>query len=192
MTVRVRDTRTAIRDVAIRMIAAKGFDHTSLREVAAEVGITKASLYYHYSSKVDLLAAIVEPVIDEMQEIAADLDDAARSRDDVEALLRRYTTTLVEHRAEGVLFVRDAVAIINAIGDRFPEIVRVSERLREWLAGPNADSAARLRAAAALDVLGVALTATDVAPEASDAEVVHILLGAAMAVLDPYPSAADV
>ena len=186
MAIRVstRDTKAAIRDVAIRLIAAKGFDHASLREVADEVGITKASLYYHYPSKVDLLVAIVEPVIDEMSDIATGLDNIPFGRAEVEQLLTRYTTVVVDHRAEGVLFIRDAVAIINAIGDRFPELMRVNERLRTWLAGPNPDVAARLRAAAALEVLGVALTANELVADAADSDVVRVLLGCAMTVLD--------
>ncbi|MGW4247513.1 TetR/AcrR family transcriptional regulator, partial [Nocardia sp. NPDC004722] len=54
-----RSTKDAIREAALQLFSTKGFDHSSLREVADAVGITKASLYYHYASKVDLLVAII-------------------------------------------------------------------------------------------------------------------------------------
>ncbi|MBJ8346157.1 TetR/AcrR family transcriptional regulator [Antrihabitans sp. YC2-6] len=180
---RTRDTKSEIRDTAIRLIAAKGFDQTSLREVADEVGITKASLYYHYASKVDLLVAIVSPIFDEMRSVASDLNTTPFSEGAVRVLLRDYIAALVAHRHEGALFVRDAVAIVNALGDRFPEILRINEQLRIWLAGPDPTVEAQLRAAATIEVLGVALTANEMVEAASPAEIEHVLLKVAMSVL---------
>ncbi len=47
----------AIVDVVNRMLADKGFDAMTVDEVAAEVGVAKASLYKHFPSKEDLAAA---------------------------------------------------------------------------------------------------------------------------------------
>jgi AcrR family transcriptional regulator len=54
-----RDTKADIHRAAVELFSSKGYDKTSLREIAERVGITKASLYYHYSSKQELLQAIV-------------------------------------------------------------------------------------------------------------------------------------
>lgn len=51
-------TRDRILDVALRLFTEKGFDGTSLQEVADELGFTKAALYYHYRSKEDILTAL--------------------------------------------------------------------------------------------------------------------------------------
>lgn len=185
---RVRDTKGSIRTTAIRLIAAKGFDQTSLREVADEVGITKASLYYHYASKADLLAEIVAPIFDEMRLIAVDLDETPYSAKAVQDLLGRYVASLVRQRDVGVLFVRDAVAIINAVGDRFPELMQINERMREWLAGPNPSVEVQLRAAATLEVLGVALTANELVPDATVEDIERVLLGVALSVLNGTPA----
>lgn len=56
------ETREQILEVASRLFLDRGFDKTSLREVAEGVGVTKAALYYHFPSKEDLLAALLEPV----------------------------------------------------------------------------------------------------------------------------------
>jgi AcrR family transcriptional regulator len=47
----------AIIDVVNRLLAEKGFDAMTVDEVAATVGIAKASLYKHFPSKEDLAAA---------------------------------------------------------------------------------------------------------------------------------------
>jgi len=51
-------TRERILDVALDLFTEKGFDRTSLREVAERVGVTKAALYYHFASKDDILMAL--------------------------------------------------------------------------------------------------------------------------------------
>lgn len=56
------DTRSRILDVALELIAEKGFAATSTREVCERIGFTKAALYYHFKAKDDLLAALVAPV----------------------------------------------------------------------------------------------------------------------------------
>jgi AcrR family transcriptional regulator len=51
-------TRTRILDVALDLFVEKGFDGTSLREIAEKLGITKAAIYYHFASKDDILMAL--------------------------------------------------------------------------------------------------------------------------------------
>jgi AcrR family transcriptional regulator len=60
-----RSVRTQIiMDTASRVFLAKGYHSASLDNVAAELGITKAALYYYFPSKEDLLAAIYIQVIE--------------------------------------------------------------------------------------------------------------------------------
>jgi AcrR family transcriptional regulator len=51
-------TRDRILDVALDLFTEKGYDKTSLREIAEPLGITKAALYYHFASKEDMLMAL--------------------------------------------------------------------------------------------------------------------------------------
>jgi AcrR family transcriptional regulator len=53
--------RDAIHDAAIELFAAKGFDQTTVDEVAEAAGISRRSFFHYYASKDDLLAqGIVE------------------------------------------------------------------------------------------------------------------------------------
>ena len=53
----------AIVQAVNRLLAEKGFDLMTVDEVAADVGIAKASLYKHFSSKEDLAAAAMVRVL---------------------------------------------------------------------------------------------------------------------------------
>jgi AcrR family transcriptional regulator len=52
------DTRQRILDVALDLFTEQGYDGTSLREIAEQLGVTKAALYYHFESKEDILMAL--------------------------------------------------------------------------------------------------------------------------------------
>ncbi|MFI9413647.1 TetR/AcrR family transcriptional regulator [Nocardia gamkensis] len=176
-------TKSAIRDAAVKLFGAKGFEQTSLREVADAVGITKASLYYHYASKLDLLLAIIDPIVDHMRSVVNDLDQVPHDAESIRQVLRTYLRGLIHHRDAGALVVRDTVAIVNAMADRYPDLEDASQALREWLAGPDATEEAQLRACAALEVIGVALVSKELVPGADDALVESSLLDAATCVL---------
>jgi AcrR family transcriptional regulator len=51
-------TRERILDVALDLFMAQGYDGTSLRQIAEQLGVTKAALYYHFESKEDILRAL--------------------------------------------------------------------------------------------------------------------------------------
>lgn len=50
--------REALLDAAAAMFAAKGYDGTSIRDIAGAVGMLPGSIYYHFKSKEDLLLAV--------------------------------------------------------------------------------------------------------------------------------------
>lgn len=47
-------------DVAERLVQTRGFTDVSYADVAAELGITRAALHYHFAEKADLGAALIE------------------------------------------------------------------------------------------------------------------------------------
>ncbi|MBF6287864.1 TetR/AcrR family transcriptional regulator [Nocardia cyriacigeorgica] len=182
-------TKQAIRDAAVELFTNKGFEQTSLREVADAVGITKASLYYHYASKLDLLLAIIDPVIDHMRAVVEDIDAVPYNPEGIRAVLRAYVRGMVRHRDAGAMCMRDTVAIVNAMADRYPDVAESTRQLRRWLAGPDPTDEALLRASAALEILGVALLSTEVVPDAPDELVEKTLLDAATCVLTAHRAA---
>jgi len=61
-------TATKIKEVAGKLFAFKGYEATSLADIAREVGIKKPSIYAHFPSKADLYFEIFEELIEEYEE----------------------------------------------------------------------------------------------------------------------------
>lgn len=53
------DTRSAVLDVAERLVQTRGFNGFSYADVADELGVTKAALHYHFRGKAELGEALV-------------------------------------------------------------------------------------------------------------------------------------
>ncbi|HYD08739.1 MAG TPA: helix-turn-helix domain-containing protein, partial [Acidimicrobiales bacterium] len=65
------DTRGDIQRTALRMFNSQGYDKTSLREIAEDLGLTKAALYYHFPTKEDILESLVRDVATSLDELIA-------------------------------------------------------------------------------------------------------------------------
>ena len=57
---RPRDRRRAIISAAERLFARRGYARTSMKQLAAAVGVSDAALYNHFASKRDILDALYE------------------------------------------------------------------------------------------------------------------------------------
>src|SRR5689334_7053548 len=77
------DTRQRILAVSAELFVEQGYEGTSLREIAERLGVTKAALYYHFSSKEQIFRALLEPAKDlighlhERLEAARDVEEWA-------------------------------------------------------------------------------------------------------------------
>ncbi|MCC7072359.1 MAG: helix-turn-helix transcriptional regulator [Deltaproteobacteria bacterium] len=92
------------------LIAQRGYEAVSLREVAERVGVTKAALYYHFPTKAELYDAVLEEDAGAMVQLvaAARLDDGgyAERLDRLGALVCDY---LSARPAVARLFLRELV-----------------------------------------------------------------------------------
>lgn len=71
-------TRDRILDAAERLFAQKGYDATTLRDIAAQVAIQNPSLYKHFESKAAIYAAVldraVRPLLDEFWDTEQEIE----------------------------------------------------------------------------------------------------------------------
>ena len=51
-------TRLLLLETALVMFAQRGITNTSLKDVAAEAGLTHGALYWHFKNKTDLVVAL--------------------------------------------------------------------------------------------------------------------------------------
>jgi len=140
------DTRTRVLEVAMELISEKGYAATSTREVCERIGFTKAALYYHFKAKDDLLAALVQPLLDGMSELTAtsDVSPSPAARRDV---VRRYADLVAVHvDLMRVMYDDPSVRTQPALAGVRPFYARL-HRLLAGTQTPDAAELARARAA---------------------------------------------
>jgi AcrR family transcriptional regulator len=57
--------RSEILDVTQRLFYLKGYEQTSIQDIITEIGIAKGTFYHYFSSKQDLLDAMIERMIEQ-------------------------------------------------------------------------------------------------------------------------------
>jgi TetR/AcrR family transcriptional repressor of nem operon len=96
---RRRDTAARILDSAERLVQARGYNAFSYADVASELGVTKATLHYHFAGKTELGQALIDRYSKRfsaaLEQIEGSLSDAPARLDAYAAL---YAEVLRGHR----------------------------------------------------------------------------------------------
>jgi AcrR family transcriptional regulator len=111
-------TRERILDAARELFAERGYAGTSIRDIAERLAMTKAALYYHFPGKQDVLAALVEPWLLEIDALA-EWAEGHRPVDRREALRRTIAYLAAPNPTFGLLIsdpsaMHDSAARLNA------------------------------------------------------------------------------
>jgi AcrR family transcriptional regulator len=143
-------TRARILQVALELMADRGYAATSTREIAERLGFTKAALYYHFRTKDDLLAALVAPVTDELEALIAQAC-ADGSPDACRDLVVGYVD-LVGRHAELIRVLSSDPSVKESAG--LHSATPLFRQLVPLLAGTaSPDKAQRIRVRAALSAV---------------------------------------
>lgn len=154
-------TRDRILDVALDLFSRKGYEGTSIRDIAEEMSMTKAAVYYHFPSKEELLADVLNPA---MARVGRVLEEHEPVRDP--AGRRAFVTALVEVIAEVgprvVMMLNDPAvgSHIRALtgGSGLPQRV-AGALLGTGATDPGAAATERIRAACAVATLPAGIAA---------------------------------
>lgn len=93
-------SRRLILDTAARLLRSGGYHQTTLREIAEAVGMRKASLYYHFASKEEIVEAVANDGVRFVHEavLAALAEtEGAPPHARLEAAIRAHLTALHGH-----------------------------------------------------------------------------------------------
>jgi AcrR family transcriptional regulator len=138
-------TRAQIIDAARRLFVRQGFQHTSIREIAEQLGMTKTAVLYHFPTKADVLVAVAEPFLD-------DLAKAVESADSRQEVFESLIDVYLKHRA----LLRDNVVHDLALLGQGPTLRRFTElmiRAGELASGPDPTLRDKIRATQAIAAL---------------------------------------
>lgn len=176
-------TRERILDVALDLFIRKGYAETSLREIAAELGFSKAALYYHFESKQDILLALHNRLHRLSDEVLPLLQSAAATGNVWERFVDLLIVLVFRNRPLFEMHVRNQEALAEL--HRGPALQKhapvqrhdMEDHLRDMLRDPAVPVEQRVRRMAAIGaIVGVLLATGSYAPaDVPDAELEIVL-----------------
>ncbi|MBV5296631.1 MAG: TetR/AcrR family transcriptional regulator [Rhodoferax sp.] len=128
--------------VVNRLLAEKGFDAMTVDEVAAQVGIAKASLYKHFPSKEDLAAAAMVHVMQQAQDFIRALPADAPPLDNLRAVVRWVLQVKLAGDMPNLPSQNSSLrAALIANRDYMDGLMELSDRLGGWIEAAQAAGA---------------------------------------------------
>ncbi|MEV5413674.1 TetR/AcrR family transcriptional regulator [Thermopolyspora sp. NPDC052614] len=129
------DRRDHLVKLAAEIFARKGFQATTVREIAKEAGILSGSLYHHFDSKEtivdEVLSTFLEDLIGRYRAILAKGGDP---RQVLTAMVHTAFGTLEPHRAAITVMQNDWSYLRSLPGDRFDYLVAAEDEVeRMWV-----------------------------------------------------------
>ena len=101
----IRETRRLqIMETALKLFAQEGYGHCSISMLATEAGISKGLMYNYFDSKEALLAAIIEPWMNEIMELFDPNHDGVLTPEEFKAFIHKFFTIIRSHQEYWVLF----------------------------------------------------------------------------------------
>ena len=89
-------TRDHIRQVAAALFNQRGFNGTSMADLAAAVGVTKSSLYHHFPSKQSLLSEIIDLTVNRVTPLLREVAESDLP------VVERLHRAIHQHTLEGI------------------------------------------------------------------------------------------
>lgn len=130
-----KESATAERalDIAERLMQIRGFGNFSYADIASELGITKASLHYHYPGKAELGHALITRYAARFNQALDDIDrDLPNARAKLEAYADLYAGVL---RNERMCMCGMLAAEYPTLPDAMKsEVIRFFDENQRWLA----------------------------------------------------------
>lgn len=134
MSVTADDTREKILGAADHLFGALGFDATTTRDIAAESGVNKALIHYHFGTKDDLLEALLDGYYARLtRTLVAALARRSSIEQQAEDVVGAYADFLADNRTFCSIVQREVASGRHV--ERIVERTLPSFRLGvEWLA----------------------------------------------------------
>lgn len=186
-------TRQRILEVALGLFAARGYEGTSIRDIAEAMDMTKAAIFYHFPAKDQILANILFPALGRIDALLTAHDEAPGPID-VRELVRELIDVIAEIGPHVVRLLDDP-----SVGARIYKIANesaITERIERLLArqarGQVATSAPplvhRIRAACAVAAIPAGVAAWQESSDSGDpvdTDAKQALVDIVLAIMDP-------
>jgi AcrR family transcriptional regulator len=126
------ERRVELTRIAARLFAERGYQGTSLADLAEELGVQKPSLYHHIASKEDLLWEVAWEGAEAFHRGLDEVPPDAPATDRIRLALRAHLGVVSAQLDVATVFVREWRHLEGARRDRFvAERRRYEERVRD-------------------------------------------------------------
>ena len=115
-------------EVALDLFAEQGYEATSMRDIAAALGLSPGAFYHHFPSKEAVLVAVCRPLVDGMVHFA---DEAKKAPEAGVAMVEPYLDVLLAH-GRLLRLVASDFAVIR-VPDIGPPIREAAETIQNAL-----------------------------------------------------------
>ena len=133
------ETKAEAQRVALDLFTSKGYEATSLREIAEQLGISKAALYYYFASKDDIVRSITSARAEEVAELLAWARSQEPGPDLLEQAVLRWVDSTSVEKLRGIRFLMANPAVMRNMTGVSREITGGLEALAAYVAGAHAD-----------------------------------------------------
>ena len=162
-----------LEEAASELFLERGYAHTSVDDIAARAGISRATLFNYFAQKSDLLFVSVDAALDELEHCLAEGMELAEAISQVSQSVSRTQVPLVLTQAEAMGALDDAIDAAPARVARLRAIVAsridhpvwqwavagaIAEGAKAWALGPHRGGELR-------DTIGVALATLATPPQ---------------------------
>ncbi|MFC4584522.1 TetR/AcrR family transcriptional regulator [Sphaerisporangium corydalis] len=121
--------------LAAELFARKGFQATTVRQIADEAGILSGSLYHHFDSKETIVDEVLSTFLtDLIGRYKTALEQEGDPRAVLSEMVRIGFSTLEPHRAAITVMQNDWNYLRSLPGDRFDYLIRAEDEVeRMWV-----------------------------------------------------------
>jgi TetR/AcrR family transcriptional regulator, regulator of cefoperazone and chloramphenicol sensitivity len=106
--------RDQILETSLSFFEARGYAGVSLRDIADQLGVTKAALYYHFESKQSIVEALIADAIKQRDATVGHME--ADTREALLDILRRYIRIYIDHQRVMTWLTNDMTVEIDRSG----------------------------------------------------------------------------
>lgn len=180
------ETRAEAQRIALSLFSTQGYEATSMQQIADELGIRKASLYYHFEGKEDIVRSLLEGRGAEARALADWVRAEPWSPDLARRTVLRWIDSFSLDKLRGIRFMNANPLLVRSVAERIGADVgsELSAVLHVLLADGARPEEVLLLRMAFMSISTAVAAAMDV-PAITDEQMISAARAAARALTEP-------
>lgn len=146
-------TRELAQQVALRLFTEQGYEATSLRQIADEMGINKASLYYYFDGKEAIVQSLLDQRGNEAEQVLAWVHEQPASPSVLVDAVSRWVESFTPEKLQGLRFLGANPLLLASLNSESEgprvgtALSQLADDLSRLLPEPSPEAALMLRMA---------------------------------------------